>query len=416
MVIDITGSSLLAINGAAGATLMGDTNGTCDVTVGTFGGTDAPIVSSAGFAYLGTQGSASSGTMTLNANSQTGFTYMVVGGFTGAADTGAGTITMNDSALLNTGGFIYLGVTGTGVLKMNGSSTCNAATMYVGSSGGNGSITVGGSASLTASGDIDLGGSGNSTANGTGELTVNDQATVVGSNWMQVGVYAVAGNTPTGIVNVNGGLLYVPWVNCGSLGGEAHVNLNGGVFATAGIQTAGDVFAQGFSTGGGTVTFDGGTLQALLDNDDFVYVPAGGATLDVYVEAGGATINTDVYNVGVKLPLQAGATAGGGLTKTGSGKLTLYGNNTYTGATLVQEARCRSPARCRAASRSMPARVWAAAEPLTAPLAASWEPSSNRMIRPCCPSSATWTGQARWNCSMTTLPLSPSARLPLTAM
>jgi autotransporter-associated beta strand protein len=101
----------------------------------------------------------------------------------------------------------------------------------------------------------------------------------------------------------------------------AQVDLfNGGVLEVAGVT----------STNGGAsvLNFNGGTLRALADSTNFI----AGLT-NVYVQNGGGTIDSSSNSIIVTQPLLLGGT--GGLTKAGTGLLTLDSLNTYTNTTLV---------------------------------------------------------------------------------
>ncbi|MGV7240918.1 beta strand repeat-containing protein [Caballeronia sp. M23-90] len=100
-----------------------------------------------------------------------------------------------------------------------------------------------------------------------------------------------------------------------SIGGVA---LNGGAVNIASDANLG-------ATSGG-LTFDGGTLQL---GSSFDLAPTRSITLN----ASGGTIDTQQYNTNVA----QGITGTGGLTKAGTGVLTLSGANTYTGATTVAQ-------------------------------------------------------------------------------
>ena len=87
------------------------------------------------------------------------------------------------------------------------------------------------------------------------------------------------------------------------------------------------------------MTFNGGTLET------FGLSPVGGTTLtnylfgakQVYVAAGGVRIDTLGNDVGITQPLQVGSAADGGLTKLGSGALTLAGAGGFFGVTTVSQ-------------------------------------------------------------------------------
>ena len=96
------------------------------------------------------------------------------------------------------------------------------------------------------------------------------------------------------------------------------VNLNGGILAFA-----------GGNLGGGTpppITFNGGTLQYSSGNSDDV-------SLNSVTFTGNATIDVGANNVTFADGI--GGNGAGGLTKLGSGTLTLSGANNYSGNTLV---------------------------------------------------------------------------------
>ena len=109
----------------------------------------------------------------------------------------------------------------------------------------------------------------------------------------------------------------------------AIVNLDGGTLTANQII---DVDNSGvtansnttFNFNGGTLTADTGAVTAFMTG-----------LSNAYVKSGGANIKTDVaITIGQNL-LDFTTPSGGGLTKSGSGTLTLSGTNTYTGITLI---------------------------------------------------------------------------------
>ncbi len=101
-----------------------------------------------------------------------------------------------------------------------------------------------------------------------------------------------------------------------------------------GLLSAGSI-SNGGPSSNGQFDFDGGTLQAT--GNDAQYFSG------VYpvVQAGGAIIDVQGFNVALGQSLlhdsSLSATPDGGLTKLGSGVLTLTGTNTYTGATTINQ-------------------------------------------------------------------------------
>ncbi len=80
-----------------------------------------------------------------------------------------------------------------------------------------------------------------------------------------------------------------------------------------------------------TVYFDGGTLRPLAASTAYM----GGLT-NAYIKAGGLNLDLASNDITISQNLLTdGTSTGGGLTKAGSGKLTLAGQSTYTGTTSI---------------------------------------------------------------------------------
>ena len=109
-------------------------------------------------------------------------------------------------------------------------------------------------------------------------------------------------------------------------GASGTYHLDGGTLSVFGVRSQG---------GQSTFDFNGGTLQARADNGSFVT-----GLNTVRVRDGGAVIDTNGFNVTIPQTLTHSTVSGdnatdGGLTKVGSGTLTLTANNTYTGGTFI---------------------------------------------------------------------------------
>ncbi len=131
-------------------------------------------------------------------------------------------------------------------------------------------------------------------------------------------------NHTSGILTASQGV--VLGANAGSSG---TYNLNGGTLSTPSVGSS------GMGASKSMFNFNGGTLQAALDTTTFV----SGLT-SANVRDGGAIIDTANFNVAVPVPLVHSTITGdaatdGGLTKEGTGTLTLTANNTFNGTTVV---------------------------------------------------------------------------------
>ncbi|MGD0382744.1 MAG: autotransporter-associated beta strand repeat-containing protein, partial [Thermoguttaceae bacterium] len=164
---------------------------------------------------------------------------------------------------------------------------------------------------------LHIGGNGSTTAdkvsvNAGGVLTVNDTIYV--------------GDQNNGTLEINGGTVQAWNIQLGNtVSGTTYtgnISINGGTLKTNEVVLGGGV--PGTWTTGGSCTWSGGTVLA-IGTLKFA-VPAA-------IGAGGATINSNGFACTV-----SGVLSGeGGLTKLGSGTLTLTATNTYTGDTVISD-------------------------------------------------------------------------------
>jgi autotransporter-associated beta strand protein len=154
---------------------------------------------------------------------------------------------------------------------------------------GNGTLLVNGGTYNASAGTLFL---GNASNLGGGTLTVNSGATTIGTLGYQVG------SSQSGIVNLNGGTLTLSNLTATAVG-TREFNFAGGQF----IASANLSFPS---------------------------------LVNTQVKNGGAKIDTASFDVAISGVLaNFGGTSTGGLTKTGTGTLSLSGINTYSGNTTV---------------------------------------------------------------------------------
>lgn len=220
---------------------------------------------------------------------------------------------------------------------------------------------------------------------GTGSLLVQGQLTtdalMIGYSSSDVGVVTVAGGTMLinntfiigrggqGTLNINGGLVrvagsFVSPINIGFLpSGDGTVNLTSGTLSVAGstlfvdgnlnvsgglaisrdvriaestgysgtLNLTGGVVETGtiaLGAGAAALNISSGTLRARSNQGSFLSNSGSGT---VTIGSGGAFFDTNGYDIGIGAAMDGA----GGLTKIGSGTLTLTGANTYSGTTSV---------------------------------------------------------------------------------
>jgi autotransporter-associated beta strand protein len=323
--------------------------------------------------------------------------WFVVGRFgaAGALDLSGGTITKDgggntewdvqggaSSTVLIRGTGVYTATTGdvrvgqgggascTLLVKDSGSLVVSAGQMWVGNDGGRGIATLQDSASVTVSNNW-LAVGRNSGSNGILNLTGNATLTKNGPFDRRLLLGQAGGNGTlnqtggtltntsetwicdggTGLYDISGGVANVGLVVVGQSGavttsatltvrgtGEFNATsvrlaatgqVKGTINLDGGRLTATEVVSGGAGTGTKTFNFNGGTLRAGANSGAFMQ----GLTV-ANVKDGGAVIDTNGFNVTIAQPLIANGT--GGLSKIGSGTLTLTGTaNTWTGPTSV---------------------------------------------------------------------------------
>jgi T5SS/PEP-CTERM-associated repeat protein/autotransporter-associated beta strand protein len=247
----------------------------------------------------------------------------------------------------NIGSDLVVGFQGNGTLNVQSGGEVSSVNGTLGVlSGGIGIATVSGNGSQwTTTDSLAVGGNGNGTLNVQSGGKVNSRvgyigigvATVSGngSQWSsgQVLFIGASGNvndfgeSGNGTLTVDAGgrvtADLVIMANRVSMTGT--VNLNG-TSGSRGVLETGYV-SKG--SGVGHINFSGGILRATTDQANFL---PGFSAGDVQIQSGGAFIDTQSFNVGIATAMQGS----GGLTKQGTGTLTLTGASTYTGATTVE--------------------------------------------------------------------------------
>lgn len=296
----------------------------------------------------------SSGSATVNGGTWTNTTYLYIG------SSGTGSLLINDglvSSLVS-----YVGSLGTGTATVSDGEWRNRD-LNVGM-GNTGTVTIDGGLVKTTQ-DTNIAGTNNT---GTIEIqsgTLETTGLTIGSNG--TGHFNVNGGTVTtsvtrfgyngagnGVANVTAGT----WTNSSDMylgvGGQGTLNITGGVVTVNGTTTlALDTSSQGRivlggvegnrgvlattqitkGPGFGLLTFEGGVLRAISNQSALIHSSVGSVEL---AEAGGY-FDSNGYDAGLT-NIFYGA---GAFNKIGAGTLTVSGNSSYAGGTVVEEGTLR---------------------------------------------------------------------------
>jgi fibronectin-binding autotransporter adhesin len=337
------GTLTLSASGNSLTGNLGVTGGTLNIAAGS-------ITFGTGFSYAGFR--SNSGNLTLSG-----------GSFTSGGDLGVGYSDLNGTAYNANGTVTVANATvslGGRLIVARGNNNQNTVS---------GTVTLNSGGTLNSEGDVLLGFAGN---NNLGKVVVNGgtlNVATVTTRWLILGQwdtaqsevdvnsghvningntairYAINGNTGTNTFNLNGGAVTFYSDNATTVGGSGVLdmhqgngatvvntfNLNGGTLTVPAVMSAN-------ASGSRTFNFNGGTLKAATSSSPFMNLGAGSTA--AYVRNGGAIVDDGGFTISIDQALLHSAIAGdnaadGGLTKLGTGTLTLSAVNTYNGTTLI---------------------------------------------------------------------------------
>ena len=210
-------------------------------------------------------------------------------------------------------------------------SVLNAATAtFVGTYSSGNSLTIANGGTVNQSGGTTFVGFGGSTSLNT--YTITGAGSTLNAPNLEFWVGYDAGSANNVLNLGNGGLLkgYVLVAN----GAGSVINLGDGT-----VPATANVYYLELRTPTARLNINAGVVQALYDVG---WLIAGSD--NVYIQSGGAVIDSKNRTVGINssITLREDVTSpGGGLTKIGTGTLSLGGVETYTGATTVSNGTLR---------------------------------------------------------------------------
>jgi fibronectin-binding autotransporter adhesin len=366
----ISGNITLGVNSRIGSSgggsliLSGAVNGTNRVLYvgGANNTTISGVLSGTGNSEGGTTTSLykdGAGTLTLSGNNTySGDTRVVVGTLTVASGGNLGNGTSDV--------FVSAGA------NVNVNANVEIASLREAGVGQKGTNTIGAGATLTVSGNdysalsTSIRGEGNLIKSGTGTMILIGTQDRTGTTTVSNGKLVASNALSTSALTINGGTFET--VGANFLGDSASVTLSGGTFALGGNDQIGSFeISGGTLSGASTLTassyaLNGGTVNAglgagavtvatgttelgsagRLNSESTLTVNSGQLTLggnEAVSSLGGSggTLALGANNLSVGSGSFGGLISGVGgiLTKTGSGSLTLSGDNSYTGGTFL---------------------------------------------------------------------------------
>lgn len=235
----------------------------------------------------------------------TGYQSPIGGTPSGTINLSGGTINSTSGEFLvpeNSPATGTLNVSGTGVLNVNN-------WLAIGRNGGAGILNLtNGLINKTGGGNIVIGAGGQGEVNQYGGTISNTTS----QTWLGEGSFATW--------NMNGGTAVLGLLRIAHGGGnQSFMNLNGGDLTVSEISANTASYSE--------LNLNGGTIRASGANANFLH-----DLTAVNLGAGGVTIDSQGFDIHVTQNL---TDAGGGVTKVGSGTLTLAGAAAYSGATVI---------------------------------------------------------------------------------
>lgn len=269
--------------------------------------------------YIALGRSSGNGTLNMTGGSfnQDGGGNLLVGtGFNNNGNPATGVLNQNGGVITCQGQFLCPeNSPSTGTYNLNGTGSLYVSNwLAVGRGGAAGTIN------LTNGAITKIGTPGDHFTVGSGGMGVINQ---YGGTITNVVSDFFLGETASGTWNFNGGTAILGKVLMGvNSSASSQLSLNGGLFQTHEISspTAGTTVS--------TLQLNGATLQANADDATFI-----SGVFQATVGPGGAIIDSQGFNI--TIPQELDDAGSGGLTKLGTGTLTLTGANTYGGPNTV---------------------------------------------------------------------------------